>query len=64
MLDKLAFYLNRWKHNPLAYVIECVGDTPTHQQAEILKAIPIHRFVSIRSGHGTGKSKLAGWLVN
>ncbi len=64
VLGKLAFYLERWKRNPLAYVIEAVGDVPTHQQAEILKAIPVRRFVSVRSGHGIGKSKLAGWLVN
>lgn len=58
----LAFWLKRWEHNPLAYVLECVGDTPTHQQAKILKALPIHKFVAIKSGHGIGKTKLISWL--
>tara|TARA_R110002074_G_C12473277_1_gene660385 strand:- start:19 stop:1539 length:1521 start_codon:yes stop_codon:yes gene_type:complete len=60
----LSFWLKRWKDCPLAYVLECVGDTPTHQQAVILKAFEKHKFVAIRSGHGIGKSKLSGWLAN
>jgi hypothetical protein len=48
----------------LAYVIEHIGDVPTHQQAQILKAFEHHNFVAVKSGHGIGKSKLTGWLVN
>lgn len=61
---RLCWWLHRWRDNPLAYVIECIGDVPTHQQAEILKAFRHHNFVAVRSGHGIGKSKLTGWLVN
>lgn len=60
----LAFWLKRWSRSPLAYAIECCGIVPTHQQAEILRAVPKHRFVAVRSGHGIGKSKLIGILVN
>lgn len=60
----MAFWLKRWYGNPLAYVIECIGDVPTHQQAQILKAFEHHNFVAVKSGHGIGKSKLTGWLVN
>lgn len=60
----MAFWLKRWYSNPLAYVIECIGDVPTHQQAQILKAFEHHHFVAVKSGHGIGKSKLTGWLVN
>lgn len=60
----MAFWLKRWYGNPLAYVIECIGDIPTHQQAQILKAFEHHNFVAVKSGHGIGKSKLTGWLVN
>lgn len=60
----ISFWLKRWYRNPLAYVIECVGDIPTHQQAQILKAFEHHNFVAVKSGHGIGKSKLTGWLVN
>lgn len=60
----LRFWLRRWRRCPLAYVIEHLGEVPTHQQAEILKAFESHNFVAVKSGHGIGKSKLMGWLVN
>jgi hypothetical protein len=60
----LSFWLRRWYRSPLAYVIEHIGDVPTHQQAQILKAFEHHNFVAVKSGHGIGKSKLTGWLVN
>lgn len=60
----LNFWLRRWYRCPLAYVIEMIGDIPTHQQAQILKAFEHHNFVAVKSGHGIGKSKLTGWLVN
>lgn len=60
----LSFWLRRWYRCPLAYVIEMIGDIPTHQQAQILKAFEHHNFVAVKSGHGIGKSKLTGWLVN
>jgi hypothetical protein len=60
----LKFWLRRWYRCPLAYVIECIGDVPTHQQAQILKAFEHHNFVAVKSGHGIGKSKLMGWLAN
>lgn len=62
--DALIFWLRRWYRYPLAYVIEHIGDIPTHQQAQILKAFEHHNFVAVKSGHGIGKSKLTGWLVN
>jgi hypothetical protein len=60
----LAFWLKRWARYPLAYVIECVGDTPSHQQAQILNALAEHPFVAVRSGHGIGKTRLMGWVAN
>ena len=60
----MSFWLKRWYRDPLAYVIECVGDLPTHQQAEVLKAFSHHNFVAVKSGHGVGKTRLEGWLAN
>jgi len=60
----MAFWLKRWHRDPLAYVLECVGDVPTHQQAEILKAFQHHNFVAVKSGHGIGKTRLEGWITN
>jgi hypothetical protein len=62
--NDLCFLFRRWYRSPLAYVIEMIGDVPTHQQAQILKAFEHHNFVAVKSGHGIGKSKLTGWLVN
>ena len=63
-LRAMCFWLKRWRRSPLAYVLEAVGDLPTHQQAEILKSFEHHNFVAVKSGHGIGKSRLVGWLVN
>ncbi len=60
----MRFWLKRWARSPLSYVVECLGAVPTHQQSQVLKAFEHHRFVAVRSGHGIGKSKLTGWLVN
>lgn len=62
--EEFCLWLKRWERSPLAYVIEFLGETPTHQQAEILKAFEHYRFVAVKSGHGIGKSRLTGWLVN
>lgn len=62
--NDLAFWLKRWSSYPLGYAIECCGVIPSHQQAQILLALPKYRFVAVRSGHGIGKSFLIGLLVN
>ena len=61
---ELRFWLRRWHRSPLDYVIEMIGDVPTHQQAEILRSFERHPFVAVASGHGIGKTRLIGWLVN
>ena len=60
----MSFWLKRWHDYPLGYVIECIGDVPTHQQAEVLKALEHHHFVAVKSGHGIGKTRLEGWIAN
>jgi hypothetical protein len=73
LVDYLTFWLMRWRNDPVAYVIECINHNkptidnpfnPTHQQARIMRAVRKHRFVAVRSGHGIGKTKLLGWLIN
>jgi hypothetical protein len=54
-----------WKANPLLYVQQRFGAEPTWQQREILHAItPPGAKVSVRSGHGIGKSSSAAWIVS
>ena len=54
----------RWrKGGPALFAQEVLKATPTPQQWEASKAIVEKRRVSIRSGHGTGKSTFMAWCV-
>ena len=53
-----------WRRDPVAYVRQRFGVEPTWQQCAILTAIaPPGAKVSIRSGHGVGKSSSAAFIV-
>ena len=46
-----------WRDDPERYAVERLGMQLTHQQSAVLQAIaPEGAHVSVRSGHGTGKS--------
>jgi hypothetical protein len=66
LLKKWAYYIKRWEYDPLAFVIEACQAAkwgyPTHQQAEVLRALPRHRYIAIKSGHGIGKTRLEAWI--
>ncbi|MDE2098912.1 MAG: terminase B [Patescibacteria group bacterium] len=54
----------RWrKGGPALFAKEVLGATPTEQQEDASRAIVERRRVSIRSGHGTGKSTFMAWSV-
>jgi hypothetical protein len=53
----------RSKNRPLLFVTDVLGATPEPWQAAALKAVGQHDRVSIRSGHGVGKTTLQAWLV-
>ena len=53
-----------WRRDPVVYVRQRFGVEPTWQQVQILQAIaPAGAKVSIRSGHGIGKTTAAAWIV-
>jgi len=53
-----------WRADPIAYVRQRFGIEPTWQQVAILEAIaPPGAKVSVRSGHGIGKTTCAAWIV-
>ena len=60
----LVDLVTRWRVSPYDFVVECLGAVPTEQQRSVLEAMasPGAR-VSIRSGHGTGKSTLFSWIA-
>jgi phage terminase large subunit len=54
----------RWrKGGPAQFAVDVFGAAPTDQQWEASRAIVERRRVSIRSGHGTGKSAFMAWCV-
>lgn len=64
-LDMYVELRDRWRTNPLLYVQQRFGVDPTPQQAQILGAIlPLGAKVSVRSGHGIGKSSSAAWAIS
>ena len=56
--------VNHWIDlGPAAFAEDALGATPTAQQWEASKALVERRRVSIRSGHGTGKSAFQAWAA-
>lgn len=54
-----------WRDAPRLYVRQRFGVTPTWQQDHILESIlPYGAKVSVRSGHGIGKSSCAAWIIS
>lgn len=57
-------FIQRYKDDPVGFVREVLGGEPTPYQEEALQALARgERKMSIRSGHGTGKSTFASWAM-
>lgn len=57
-------FLDRYGPDPVLFVREVLGQEPEPWQAEALRAIVNrNRKISIRSGHGVGKSTFASWAA-
>lgn len=62
--NPLIDFVNYYSKDPVKFVIEVLGGTPTPYQQEALQALARgERKMSIRSGHGTGKSTFASWAM-
>lgn len=60
----LAEFILQWrKEGPAGFAKHVLGVTPTPQQWEASDALVARRRVTIRSGHGTGKSTFMAWAV-
>lgn len=62
-VDKARKQIERWASYPEVFVREALGATPELWQSDALNAIRDHDRVSIRSGHGVGKTALLSWLI-
>jgi hypothetical protein len=57
-------FVNRYYNDPVLFVREQLGVEPDPWQIEFLQAVQQgHRRISIRSGHGVGKSTGASWAM-
>jgi phage terminase large subunit len=64
MLSETQKTILAWREGgPALFAQEALGATPTEQQWEASRAIVKTRRVSIRSGHGTGKSTFMAWCI-
>ena len=59
MEEFVAAYAN----DPVLFVEEMLGAQPFDYQAEFLRALLDERKMSVKSGHGTGKSTTASWAM-
>ncbi len=55
--------LIRWREEPVSFVREALGAEPQAWQAEALNALSSDRRVSVKSGHGVGKSTVDSWAL-
>ena len=57
-------FLKRYRHDPVAFVEHVLKVKVQPWQAELLQAVQDgERRISIRSGHGVGKSTAAAWTM-
>src|SRR6056300_682461 len=62
--NPLVQFVRQYYRDPVGFVTEILGISPLPYQAEFLEAIASgERKISIRSGHGTGKSTAASWAM-
>ena len=57
-------FLKKYRDDPVGFVRDILRTSPDPWQIEFLKAISAgHRRISVRSGHGVGKSTAASWAM-
>jgi phage terminase large subunit len=62
--NPLEEFVREYRDDPVKFVVEVLGATPLPYQSEFLQALADgERKMSVRSGHGTGKSTCASWAM-
>jgi phage terminase large subunit len=56
-------FVAAYGNDPVLFVEEMLGAQPFDYQAEFLRALLVERKMSVKSGHGTGKSTTASWAM-
>ena len=57
-------FMIRYYDDPVLFVEEVLGITPLDYQRDLLEAVAQNkRKISVRSGHGLGKSSASSWVM-
>ena len=57
-------FMKLYRDDPVKFVDEVLGFKPFDYQANLMRAVAAgERKCSVRSGHGSGKSSTASWLM-
>ena len=59
----IAEAIHYFAGHPVEFTKQMIGISPDPIQAEIMQAVAANPLVSVRSGHGIGKSALQSWLI-
>jgi len=62
-IKDIEFFIEQFYWDPVGFVRVIIEADPTREQMEILQALVQNRHVSVRSGHGIGKSSSLAWLI-
>lgn len=64
MSNPLVPFLVKYTHDPVLFTQEVLGGTPDPEQIQVMQEVAAGtRRISVRSGHGVGKSTLLAWLT-
>ena len=63
-IEELARQMKRYITDPAAFVVNVLDAHPDKWQEEALQAIGTQPRISIRSGHGVGKTAFEAWCVS
>ena len=61
--DFFAKWKKRYQHDPVLFMREVLGFEPERWQAEVAIALARHKWVTVRSGQGVGKTALEAALM-
>lgn len=62
--EELRQFVQAYRDDPVGFVEIVLGATPDPWQREVLRAVATgERRISIRAGHGVGKSSCCAWLL-
>ena len=63
-VNPFVAFLKKYRNDPVKFVTEVLKVKPDPWQAQLLEQVAKStRKISVRSGHGTGKSTVASWTI-